>query len=398
MTAPSLLILGADAVLAAKPATPVQLAHACLAAGFRAAIPATWGDELIAARVLDKLRDTQGPWVQCCCPMVAQRLASHAEPITGMLLTVVAPPVATARYLRALYAPTRIHLTYAGNCPSATQESIDESMAPEGLFEALAEQGIILAQQPTEFDSVLPPDRRRFYSEPGGIPTRTALGNLASPIDFHELRGADFIAELAQHLLSSSRVLLDVAPALGCACSGVQSRARPELARDRVRDLEPPRAMAPVVDHALTVSLETSLSDALDSRRTMDAEEEPASPGNATPASTPPTPTAIPIVASEPGADPSPVAVEASPRRSPVGTSRPVLGLTPNARVETGRQLPRAYVARRRSSPRGVRTTAVRGADPTVSASMRRNRVIALILAGGLASGLALGWLLSALL
>jgi hypothetical protein len=398
VTAPSLLILGADAVLAAKPATPVQLAHACLAAGFQGAIPATWGDELIAARVLERLRDTQGPWVQCSCPMVAQRLAAHAEPITGMLLTVVPPPVATARYLRALYAPTRIHLTFAGNCPSAALDSIDESMTPESFFKALAEQGIVLAQQPTEFDSVLPPDRRRFHSEPGGVPTRTALGSLASPIEFQELRGADFITELAQHLLSSSRILLDVAPTLGCTCSGVQARVRPELARDRVRDLEPPRALAPVVDHALTISLETSLPDAVESPRTMAAGAQPPSADHATTAPPPATPTVIPAVVSEPSADPSPVAVEALPRRSPVGTSRPVLGITPNARVDTGRQLPRAYVARRRSSPRGVRATAARGADPTASASVRRTRIIALILAGGVASGLALGWLLSSLL
>jgi hypothetical protein len=398
VTAPSLLILGADAVLAAKPATPVQLAHACLAAGFHAAIPATWGDELVAARVLDKLRDAQGPCVQCCCPLVMHRLASHAESITGMLLTVIAPPVATARYLRALYAPTRIRLTFAGSCPSATDDSIDESMTPERFFRALAEQGIVVTQQPTEFDSILPPDRRRFHSEPGGVPTRAALGTLPTPVEFHELRGPDFITELAQHLLSTSRLLLDVAPALGCACSGVLTRVRPEMARDRVRELEPPRAMAPVVDHALSVSLEASLQDTLESPRTVEGEALSRSIGNAPAAPASVEPTANPAVASEPGLEPSLVAVEASPRRSPVGTSRPVLGLTPNTRIETGRQLPRAYVARRRSSPRGVRATAARGADPTALASTRRTRLIALILAGGLAGGLALGWLLSALL
>jgi hypothetical protein len=46
VTSPSLVILGTDAVLAAAPATPVQLAHACLAAGYGAAVPASWGDEL----------------------------------------------------------------------------------------------------------------------------------------------------------------------------------------------------------------------------------------------------------------------------------------------------------------------------------------------------------------
>ncbi len=49
------IILGADAVLGALPASPVQLAHACLALGFELAAPATWGDELIAEGCLDRL-------------------------------------------------------------------------------------------------------------------------------------------------------------------------------------------------------------------------------------------------------------------------------------------------------------------------------------------------------
>src|SRR5690348_16284732 len=46
------VILGTDALLAAAPATPVQLAHACLRGGFANVIPASWGDELIASAVL----------------------------------------------------------------------------------------------------------------------------------------------------------------------------------------------------------------------------------------------------------------------------------------------------------------------------------------------------------
>src|SRR5438067_4356844 len=79
VTAPSLLILGTDAVLAAVPATPVQLAHACLASGFDAVIPVTWGDELVAARVLDRIRGIDTPVVQCCCPYVTRRLAANAD-------------------------------------------------------------------------------------------------------------------------------------------------------------------------------------------------------------------------------------------------------------------------------------------------------------------------------
>src|SRR6187431_2071932 len=77
-TAPSkvsIAIIGTDAVLAAFPATPVQLAHACLRAGFANVIPASWGDELIASAVLHRLPEYgNGPAIQCSCPIVAHRL------------------------------------------------------------------------------------------------------------------------------------------------------------------------------------------------------------------------------------------------------------------------------------------------------------------------------------
>src|SRR6185295_15572653 len=95
LTVPSLLVLGTDTVLAAAPATPVQLAHACLASGFQAVIPASWGDELIAARALERLRDIDAPRVQCSCPHVSKRLAEHGEAIAPQLLHFVPPPIAT---------------------------------------------------------------------------------------------------------------------------------------------------------------------------------------------------------------------------------------------------------------------------------------------------------------
>ena len=45
----SIVVLGADTVLAALPATPVQLAHACRALGYDMAFPASWGDEIVAS-------------------------------------------------------------------------------------------------------------------------------------------------------------------------------------------------------------------------------------------------------------------------------------------------------------------------------------------------------------
>lgn len=380
MTVPSLLILGTDAVLTAAPATPVQLAHACLAAGYHAVIPASWGDELIAARTIDRCRKTETPLVQCSCPFVARRFAAHGDSIAPMLLSFVAPPVATAAYLRAVYAPNGVHLTFAGGCPSASHESIDVWLSPDELMSALADRGINASAQPTEFDSVLPPDRRRFFSEPGGVPSRSALRHLPTPVEFVELKSEDLVVDLAQHLLSTSRTLIDAAPALGCCCSGAILGVSPEVARARVREHDPPRALAPVVDHAQAIALESGLPRPSVSVLAMEVPHRPSMPR-------------LPSLPDAP--HPSPVVVEAVVRRRSPPGQRAVLGTMPQTRTEAGRQLPRAYVARRRSSPRGMRDSVVHNAEPPTAPGAQnpgtRWYVIAAIF---FAVGLTVAWIL----
>lgn len=364
-------------MLAAAPATQVQLAHACLAAGYQAIIPATWGDELIAARAVESLGRTNTPIVQCSCPLVASRLSAHGDIIAPMVFFCVAPPVATATYLRAVYTPTVLKITFAGGCPSASHASIDLWLSVEQLFSALADRGIDVGLQPTEFDSVLPPDRRRFYSEPGGIPTSHALNRLSPPVELIELTTQDFAVDLAQQLLASSPALIDVAPALGCSCSGSVNNVSARLARARVREQEPPRALSPVVDHALAIELQSGLS------KVPGAPAALADHPRIAPASPLATPAAEPEVIA--------TAVETPRRRSPSGPSRAVLGTMPQAR-SSGRQLPRAYVARRRSSPKGVRASLVRRqiSDKRVDPRLRW-----LLIGGvGVTLGLGLAWLL----
>src|SRR3954469_21471857 len=115
-TAPStvpIAIIGTDAVLAASPSTPVQLAHACLRAGFANVVPASWGDELIAAAALRRMPQFgTGPAIQCSCPIVAHRLLSVGGDLRAALIGLVPPPVAIARYVRALSQPVRTRITY----------------------------------------------------------------------------------------------------------------------------------------------------------------------------------------------------------------------------------------------------------------------------------------------
>src|SRR5215204_5905632 len=105
---PAVAIIGNDAVLVAAPATPVQLAHACLRRGFSVAVPASWGDELLASEAMSRLasRD-RGPAVMCVCPYVRARLLAPGPDLAPFLVSLVSPPVATARYPACSTATTR---------------------------------------------------------------------------------------------------------------------------------------------------------------------------------------------------------------------------------------------------------------------------------------------------
>ena len=333
---------------------------------------------------MDRLRVADASLVQCSCPYVARRLATHGDSIAPLLLSFVSPPVATAQYLRAAYAPTSLRITYAGGCPSAANESIDVWWSVDELMSTLAERGVPASTQPTEFDSVIPPDRRRYFSDPGGVPSRSALRHLPTPVELVELQGGDVVIDLAQQLLSTSRTLIDLALPLGCCCSGVVGPVSAEVARARVREQEPPRALSPVVDHTLRIALDAPVPQTGQPiRATNDQSAAPAVTRTPRPAEMTPEPALI--------------AVDAVPRRrSPPGLVRPVLGTMPLRRSEAGRQLPRAYVARRRSSPRGFRESNVRREAPSGPVSERRPAWLWVAVAGvGVGLGIALLLLLA---
>lgn len=368
MRIPSIVILGADALLAAQPATPIQLAHACALAGYQHVVPASWGDELIALASLRALHDhAHMPAIQCSCPYVAHRLLAVGTDLRPFLVSLVAPPVVLARYLRAAYAPRKLRITYVGRCPGAGDEAIDARLTPDELLAIFRDHHIVVGEQPQVFDAVLPPDRRRYRSQPGGLPTPEMLwSNEAAGVERSvvELYGDELPVELAQHLLSGKPVLIDVAPKLGCVCSGAAADVDPVEARARVTALEPPRATSPVVDETIATDATLAL---------------PASPRSAIDVVSPPAPAASPLAAqpvapNEParfGADEvmlggrsvasdlsSPTPPSGSRRYSPGrGVPRPVSGVLPTARDVDGRQLPRTYVARRRFPIRGLRTT-----------------------------------------
>ena len=358
---PSVVILGNDAQLAARPATPVQLAHACLAAGYRAAVPGSWGDELIAAATIQALttHDVR-PAIQCVCPHVARRVLAVGSDLSPYLVSLVAPPVAAARYVRQ-HSPSGVRITYVGRCPAASDDSIDARLTPEELLAQLAERGIRLAEQPTVFESVIPPDRRRHRSQPGGLPTPDALWSSDQPTTVEVISDDDLVSEIAEKVLAATNSLLDLAPSVGCACAGARAGALTHRARADVVALEPPRAWAPVVDEQFAVGLELPLPAAARSPfdiiapppADVEHEWEPFETVEVEPE--PPVPVAEPATRrprfSPPGIE-IPTAAPPSRRRPSGSPGRVVPGSMPVGSDQEGRVLPRAYVARRRS-PRG---------------------------------------------
>ncbi|HEY7235749.1 MAG TPA: hypothetical protein VH539_16460 [Gemmatimonadaceae bacterium] len=357
---PSIVILGADALLAALPATPIQLAHACALAGYQSVVPASWGDELIAAASLRALREHGHiPAIQCSCPHVARRLLAAGTDLRPFLVSLVAPPVMLARYLRAMHAPRTLRITYVGRCPGAVDESVDARLAPEELLAIFADQRIAIDEQPDVFDSVIPPDRRRFRSQPGGLPTAEMLwssdldGNGARSLV--EVYGDELPVELAQHLLAGKPVLIDVAPKLGCVCSGAAADVDPVIARARVTELEPPRALGPVLDESVFTDATLLLPPG--QRSVIDVLALPVTSAGANVSMPNDSATGVsaamaPISRARSEAAAAPHAF-AGRRHSPSrGIVRVLGGALPTARAADGRQLPRSYVAWRRSPAR----------------------------------------------
>ncbi|HEY2897497.1 MAG TPA: hypothetical protein VGJ12_10195 [Gemmatimonadaceae bacterium] len=256
------IILGADAVLAALPASPVQLAHACHALGYELAAPATWGDELIAERCLQQLAGYEhATAVMCSCPLVTERLTRASTTLEPFMLTFSSPPVATARYLRGAYEGQKLHITYVGACPGAADASIDARLRPAELLQAFLDKGIVLDTQPKSFEALVPLDRRRYYSLPGGTPARDHVER-SSHRSLLELAGDDVVLELTQQLIEQTPALLDLSVPLGCACAGAGEHALRGKPRPALLLLEPPRARQKVLDPSLRVDVTQTLSEA----------------------------------------------------------------------------------------------------------------------------------------
>jgi hypothetical protein len=218
-------------------------------------------------------------------------------------------------------------------------------MMPNALLAMLMERDIVIEAQPQEFDSVTPPDQRRYRSQPGGVPSTEALWTELGSRRLVEVDGEDFISEVAQQLLSGKNVLIDTSVRLGCACSGAVNGIRHP--RAALIALEPPRSTTPVVDEDPRVDLDLAVPAltrapvdvvavpsvaSKGAAFALSSEEiaESPSPASATPASPPKrdTPEATQTAMSAPQPDASPIAIAAE---HPAAAPRPRSGRSAGA-------------------------------------------------------------------
>jgi len=238
-------VLGTDALLAARPVDPIQFTRACLAAGFDFVAPVSWGEELIASHLGERMSGVgSAAVVSSSCPLVSEQLQSTT--VKPPVLKTVPPPVACARYLRAAFHPRPVHVTYVGACPGAVDAEVDKQYFPDAFFAWLLQAGIDPSMQPRHLEAQMPVDRARHASTPGGTPAADWL---------HERAGARLIeaAPITVDAVALTNqyegILIDLASACGCTCA----RDRAAAAR-----LEPARTSRPVV---VTVNVSVDADD-----------------------------------------------------------------------------------------------------------------------------------------
>jgi len=310
--------------------------------------------------VLRKLGERDSaPVIQCTCPIVAHRLLAASGDLRSSIISLVAPPVALARYLRELCAPVIPRITYVGRCTAAVDSSIDAHITPEELIATFSDLGIDLLTQPRVFESVIPPDRRRHFSEPGGVPSATQLWSDGGGRTLVELGEGNVAIEVAKLLLSTHDVLIDASVRLGCVCAGANPHGGDPNTRARVASIEPPRSSSPVID-VRSVTLELDLPIPAVSRTAIDAAVDgktgPAPfAGDDITTSRRPSPAFVEAIRQTPPRTTQALATATDVRpKHPSPAGRPVAGSAPVVKDSVGRQLPRTYIARRRSPGRGI--------------------------------------------
>ncbi len=251
------LILSPEVAAHFYPATPEQVVNACYAAGFRVVTRGVIGDELVAAEYLRLWHDDAwGTMLRSTDPVVVSTITAAYPELVPFLAPIASPPVAEARYLRALYGP-ELRIVFAGICPPQHGPDLDAGITFRDLEQVFALRGVSVLTQPDYFVRV-PEERRRHLSAAGGLPLAMLEEVRQSNSRFRKVRGVNALPALARAVAVDRLDLgfvdiLSYEGALDHPLSGPPE----ELfwRRALVQSTEPPRSRDPVVDTAVVASV-----------------------------------------------------------------------------------------------------------------------------------------------
>lgn len=251
------LILGTEVAAHFHPATPEQVINACYAAGFRSVYRGVIGDELVAGEYLRLwYDDSWGTMLRSTDPVVVETVVSDYPELVPYLAPITYPPVAEARYLRALYGPG-LKVVYAGVCPPANSQELDAGITFMDLEQLLKLRGVSVLEQ-NQYFTRIPEERRRHLSAAGGLPLAMLEEVRQSSARFRKVRGLDALAAIS-HAVTVDRLdlgfvdILSYEGALDHPLSG--PREQFFWRRTVVQKSEPPRSRVPVVDEGVSASV-----------------------------------------------------------------------------------------------------------------------------------------------
>jgi diguanylate cyclase (GGDEF)-like protein len=250
------LILGTEVAAHFYPATPEQVINGCYAAGFRSVYRGVIGDELVAAEYL-KLWDDEswGTLIRSTDPVVVETITAEYPELVPYLAPITYPPVAEARYLRALHG-SAMKVVYAGICPPQCDD-LDAGITFMDLEQLLKLRGVSVLEQ-KEYFTRIPEERRRHLSAAGGMPLALLEEVRQSSARFKKIRGLDALPGLA-HAITTDRLdlgfvdILSYEGSLDHPLSG--PREEFHWRRAVVAKTEPPRSSMPVVDTGVIASV-----------------------------------------------------------------------------------------------------------------------------------------------
>jgi len=119
---------------------------------------------------------------------------------------------------------------------------------------SLTKRGIVPGDQPSDVDERLTRDARRFYHCPAERPSQLAVRREAR-YTLIEPTARDFLAEVAFRISEKERRVIDLAPRLGCACSGAVVGEPWTGARDAVAAMERRARSTKVLDHDVPLGI-----------------------------------------------------------------------------------------------------------------------------------------------